>query len=98
VLLGVISNRLDRIDKRIAKMATNVSELAPELAQIKSLVAEGMIELTQKIADLEVALGDAGALPDEAQIELDGLKTMAQALADVIANPPPIEPPVEPEV
>jgi len=78
--------------KEVRKMATQITELAAELAQIKTLVSEGMVELTSKIADLEAALSGAGTLPDDVQAELTSLKDMAQALADVIANPPPVEP------
>ena len=76
--------------KEVRKMATQITELAAELAQIKALVAEGMTELTSKIADLEAALTGAGTLPDDVQAELTSLKDMAQALADVIASPPPV--------
>ena len=63
-------------------MATQISELAAELTDIKMLVSEGMVELTGKINDLEEALGNAGELPVEVVEAMAALRRTAQALAD----------------
>lgn len=79
----------------VRKMATKVSELAAELANVKALLSEASIELLGKIIALEEALGSAGDLPPDVTVALEEVRVSAQALADVVPNEPPVEPPVE---
>lgn len=70
-------------------MATQINELAIELATIKTLLVEAANELSAKITALEEALGNAGALPEDAALALEDVRIAAQALADVVPNEAP---------
>ena len=79
--------------QKVKKMATQIAELATALNDIKALVVEGTSELTSKITELELALSEGGGeIPVEAQTALDDLKGIAQTLADIVPNAPPVEP------
>ena len=73
-------------------MATQISELAGALAEVRALVIEGTTELTAKIDDLEAALAGSDELPIEAVEALAALRVSAQSLADIIPNAPAEEP------
>jgi hypothetical protein len=72
------------IPKEVRKMATQISELATELANVKNLLVEAAGELTGKIDALEAALALSGELPQEAQDALEEVRATAQGLADIV--------------
>ena len=82
---------IHQIYAEVRRMATQISELAGALAEVRALVIEGTTELTAKIDDLEAALAGGDDLPIEAVEALAALRASAQHLADIIPNEP-VEP------
>lgn len=72
-------------------MATQV-ELAAGLAQVTAQLVKIGTEtatLLQKVADLESALGNAGAVTPELQAAFDALKAQVQVVDDLVPDAPP---------
>ena len=65
-----------------------MSEIGDTLKGIADQLVKAKTEIVNKIADLETALSNAGALPADAQDALTALKTTAQALDDIVPDVP----------
>ena len=65
-----------------------MSEIGDTLKGIADQLVKAKTEIVNKIADLETALNNAGALPADAQDALTALKTTAQALDDIVPDVP----------
>ena len=65
-----------------------MSELGDTLKNIGSQLGKAKDEIVKKIGDLETALNNAGALPEDAAAALSDLKVAAQALDDIVPDQP----------
>jgi len=75
-------------------LMAKLSELEGKVREMNALLSEASTEINDKIAALTAALADV-EIPPGAADELEALKVKAQALADIVSNPPPTEPPTE---
>lgn len=77
------------------RIMAKVSELKAMIDGVKAQVVKAKDEITDKIAKLEAALGDA-ELPPEAVTALEELKAVVQTVDDIVPDAPPVEPPPQP--
>ena len=76
------------------RIMAKLNELEGKVREMNVLLSEASTEINDKIAALTTALADV-EIPAGAADELEALKVKAQALADIVSNPPPTEPPTE---
>ena len=69
--------------KELEEINVKLSELAEAVQGVSDQLAKAQAEIVEKIADLEGALSDM-EIPADAQAAIDGLKTAAQGLDDIV--------------
>lgn len=85
--------RFDAAINAIFRMEKTMGAVSDALAGIKDQLAKAKAEVLSKITDLEAQLADAGKLDAADVAAIQDLKDAAQALDDVV-----VDPPVEPTV
>ncbi len=75
------------IQKKEVNIQMKVSEIASTLTAVSDQLSKAKGEILAKIAALETSLSNVD-LPPDATAALDGLKTQAQALDDIVPDAP----------
>lgn len=90
----VFNQKLDKLIKLTEQIMATQKEHAEQLRGIGTQLGKVKNEITQKLADLEAAIANAGNTSQEVDDALAELKTGVQHLDDLHPDAPPV-PPVE---
>lgn len=88
-VLAGINNKLTQIMATQAQVAADLVALTDQVTKIKS-------EVTGKLQELADAIAAQGTASPEVEAALAGLKAEVQAVDDLVVDPLPPAPPVEP--
>lgn len=83
--------QLTIIQQELKTIMTTQVQTAADLLAVKAQLSKAAGEIVGKISSLEAALAAAGATTPEVDAAVADLKTLAQALDDVVPDAPAVE-------